>query len=225
MFHLTATTVDGPSVTVQYDRSPDFCPLCHTSVHPKLLQGVIDGSKPNTYLNIAFQCTKRECRRMFIGLYILRVPPMYGFVSSEPIIPIKEAFPEPVVKVSPIFAEVYNQSLAAEAAGLHQLTGIGLRKALEFLIKDFAVNQQPDNKDKILKALLGPCIQNFVDDQRIKDCAKRAAWLGNDETHYLRKWQDQDIKDLKVLLRLTVNWVESVLLTEKYVTDLPEGKH
>jgi hypothetical protein len=225
MIHLTATTVDGPSVTVQYDRSPDSCPLCHTSVHPKLLQGILDGAQPYTVLNIAFQCTKRECRRMFIGLYGLSVPHMYTLISSVPIIPLKEVFPEPVEKVSPVFSEVYNQSIAAEAAGLHQLTGIGLRKALEFLIKDFAVNQKPDKKEVILKTHLGPCIQKFVDDQRIRDCAQRAAWLGNDETHYLRKWQDQDIKDLKVLLRLTVNWVESVLLTEKYVTDLPEGKN
>lgn len=28
------------------------------------------------------------------------------------------------------------------------------------------------------------------------------------------------ITDLKILIRLTVNWIHSTLLTEKYVTDL-----
>ena len=55
-----------------------------------------------------------------------------------------------------------------------------------------------------------------MDDPRLKQCAERATWLGNDETHYERKWIDRDVDDLKTLIRLTVNWVESALLTEKY---------
>jgi hypothetical protein len=49
--------------------------------------------------------------------------------------------------VSPTFVEIYNQSLAAEAMRLSQLTGIGLRKALEFLVallhEDFSTQLVP----------------------------------------------------------------------------------
>lgn len=31
---------------------------------------------------------------------------------------------------------------------------------------------------------------------------ERAAWLGNDETHYVRKWPEKDVKDLKSLNRI-----------------------
>ena len=33
--------------------------------------------------------------------------------------------------------------------------------------------------------------------------------LGNDETHYSRKWVDMDINDLKILIRLTVTWMKA----------------
>ena len=63
---------------------------------------------------------------------------------------------------------------------------------------------------------LGQCIKDWVDDPKIKASAKRATWLGNDETHYSRKWEDKDLEDLKVLLKLTTNWIESSLLTKRY---------
>jgi len=132
----------------------------------------------------------------------------------------KQDFPQSVVEVSSTFVDIFNQAIAAEANGLTQLVGIGLRKALEFLIKDFSAHQHPDDTEKIKNMLLGPCINAYVTDQNVKDCAKRAAWLGNDETHYIRKWEDKDISDLKLLVRLTTNWVDNVLLTQKYVADM-----
>jgi hypothetical protein len=54
----------------------------------------------------------------------------------------------------------------------------------------------------------------------VKECAKRAAWLGNDETHYTRKWETKDVSDLKLLVKLTVNWIDNVLLTEKYIAEM-----
>ena len=57
---------------------------------------------------------------------------------------------------------------------------------------------------------------------RIKDCAKRAAWLGNDETHYIRKWETQDLEDLKDLIELTVNWIRDEYLTKRIKEEMPE---
>lgn len=42
-------------------------------------------------------------------------------------------------------------------------------------------------------------------------------WLGNDETHYVRKWEASDISDLKMLIDLTAHWMTSELLTERYL--------
>ena len=92
------------------------------------------------------------------------------------------------------------------------------------MIKDFAIARNKGKDDKIGEATLGQVIENYVADANIKQCAKRATWLGNDETHYVRKWEDKDINDLKNLVRLTVNWVENVLLSDQYANDMQPQK-
>ena len=54
----------------------------------------------------------------------------------------------------------------------------------------------------------------------VKSCAQRATWLGNDETHYVRKWENKNINDLKLLIRLTCNWVTNNILTEEIVANM-----
>ena len=139
--------------------------------------------------------------------------------------------PESIQEISPTFSDVYNQALASEAFELSQLTGIGLRKALEFLIKDFAITRIDEDEDdekkkkeeEIRAMFLGACINKYIDDRRLKATAHRASWLGNDETHYTRRWEDKDIEDLKVLIQLTMNWVENVLLTDEYTDSMPSN--
>ena len=135
---------------------------------------------------------------------------------------------DPVIsEVSPTFVEIMNQVAVAESDQLSQLVGIGLRKGLEFLIKDFAKLQNKEDATKV-KAIetsaLGQVIANFVDHPKLKAVAQRASWLGNDETHYVRKWDDKDIKDLRALIQLTTAWIVQVVLSERYELDMPEGK-
>ena len=113
-----------------------------------------------------------------------------------------------------------SQSEAAEAYQLGQIAGAGYRKALEFLIKDYAIKKNPEKEDEIKKSFLGNCINNFVPDENVKECARRAVWLGNDETHYIRKWEEKDINDLKILIRLTQAWILNSLLTEGYLAEM-----
>jgi len=108
--------------------------------------------------------------------------------------------------------------------GLTEIVGIGFRKSIEFLIKDFAAKQNPSKETEIKSAFLGKCIEVYIEDANVKQCAKRATWLANDETHYVRKWENKDITDLKLLIHLTVNWIDNVLLTQKYTNDMSEGK-
>ena len=124
--------------------------------------------------------------------------------------------PEEIESVSPSYSEILRQSIQAKSLGMEYIAGCGYRKALEHLIKDYLILKQPDSRDDIENKSLGNCIEYYVDDIKIKKCAKRAAWLGNDAVHYKRKWHNKDIDDLVVLLRLTEAWVESNMLTEKY---------
>ena len=63
-----------------------------------------------------------------------------------------------------------------------------------------------------------------INEKRIQACAKRAAWLGNDEIHYERKWEDKDITNLKELIKLTVNFVESDIIAGRYEEEMPDNK-
>ena len=42
----------------------------------------------------------------------------------------------------------------------------------------------------------------------------KCAWLGNDETHYIKKNEGYDVDDLKRLLNATIYWIEMKLTVE-----------
>jgi hypothetical protein len=167
-------------------------------------------------------CWSLARQSLFFGVY-RGAPNNLALSGCQPKSHEKAVVAPEISEVSPSFYEIYDQALESESLGLTQLTGIGLRKALEFLIKDYCVRVHPSDAAKIRGTMLGPCITNFVDDAKIKGCAKRAAWLGNDETHYVRKWEDRDVQDLKMLLKLTMLWVEAAIVTEKYEKGMPDA--
>lgn len=220
----SAQRLDGNSAQIRLLQIPDTCPRCHRSIHPKNIVNVL--LTPRDLVQAIFRCTSQRCEEVFIAMYSFdksRTPHPCILKSVAPINPKKHDFSQTISDVSPSFVDIYNQALAAEAAGLTEIVGIGLRKALEFLIKDFAVNQNPSKDKAIKKAFLGKCIQDYIEDTNVKECAKRATWLGNDETHYVRKWEDKDVSDLKLLIHLTVNWIDNVLLTQKYIGEMDES--
>ena len=223
---VSCKDLNGGGHNVRLNTTPYSCPTCHRAVHPKLVDMRIALDK--TTGQVVFQCTHHQCQKLFLASYALtgqnagRIE--YKYMSSAPITPTHHAFPQVIQSVSPTFCAIYGQVEHAESQDLDQLVGIGLRKALEFLVKDFAQAENPGSVDAIQKSQLGPCIDKYLDDQNIKQCAKRAAWLGNDETHYVRRWENKDIQDLKLLVRLTVNWLENYLLTKQYIADMsPEA--
>lgn len=230
MFKISCSTEDaGKSRALEiYDSAtPELCPLCHQAIQPSALVAVEQRLKEGAVIyHIAYQCSRGSCGGIFIGLYTDE--PIGGgqkrlkLLGCLPQIRKDKVFPEVVTNVSPRFALIYNQALAAEAYRLDQVCGMGYRKALEFLIKDYAIHKNPDDENSILSASLSGCINNYVDNANIKSCAEKAAKLGNDEAHYLRKWEDHDISDLKTLIRLTVIWIESEMLTEQYGEDMGE---
>jgi hypothetical protein len=119
-----------------------------------------------------------------------------------------------------MFEEIFSQAMEAESHGLGEIAVCGYRRALEFLIKDYCISKDSGAKATIEKEFLGACINNRVKDANIKACATRAAWLGNDETHYVRRWTNKDINDLKTLINLTMNWIVNEVLTNKYLDEM-----
>lgn len=226
---------NGAEEVATLDAMPDQCPLCHVSVTP-MDQGVSisfeSGGLP--CLERLLRCPNRKCHRLFIARYFRLQPQtaMYFLRMCVPIEPTTVQQSETIQKVSPDFCSIYQDAHKAEQHGLLLVAGPGYRKALEFLIKDYIIGRITETdaeklaieKAKVEKTLLGTCIKEYVKSEQIKEIAKRAAWLGNDETHYVRKWEDKDLKDLKKLISLTLHWIEVEMLTLEVIADMPEGK-
>lgn len=132
-------------------------------------------------------------------------------------------FSNDIQTLSPTFCEIFDQALEAEQEGLEQICGIGYGKSLEFLIKDYAIQLHPDKKEVIEKSALANCIKQYMNDDTIKNSAELATWLRNDEAHYVRKWADKDVKDLKNLITLTVTIIQNNIIKgqlDKQVQDI-----
>lgn len=220
---LKIADLDGAEWVVEVDEFPDRCPSCHHAVQPLFLCGHALAEIGEPEAQLIFACSRRKCQRVFIADYYVDFRnSLYRLGKIYPTTPEETDLPDEIIEMSPEYSNLMAQALAAEAYGLDQLVGIGLRKGLEFLVKDYLVQKNPSEKDLYESLPLGKCIKNHIDSANIRLCAERAAWLGNDETHYKRKWVDRDIGDLKILIQLTLNWIQNELLTKKYTSEMRE---
>src|ERR1035441_3877448 len=218
------TDENGTAINISFNEYPDKCPIFGNNGQPQFMVGCINSITFSCYA--VFRCPVSKCRGLYTGFYKISknitmnwdgdlTKTMLARHTDE------KPFPKNITEISPSFCQIFNQAHLAEENGLNQICGPGYRKALEFLIKDFLILHKfkgdEGKKAEIDKAFLGPVIQKFIDDERIKQCAKRAVWLGNDETHYVRKWEDKDLKDLKSLILLTVNFTDSSVEADRYL--------
>jgi len=136
-----------------------------------------------------FACPKNECRSYFIAYYRAE-PPNATFDHCAPLTFQDRDFGKHITEVSKAFVKIFNQAAHAESLGLEEICGVGYRKSLEFLVKDYAKHVQPPEAHAgIEKVLLGTCIENYIKDANIKEVAKRAAWLPEaDRSRRLTAW-------------------------------------
>lgn len=200
--------------------SPDCCPMCNRTQEPKF---VLAYETQPAYIEVVFKCTSHKCGKLFIGETIRIGDNGYGIKRCHPIKPFSVNFNKEIGELSPLFVEIFNQANAAEAYNLNHVAGMGYRKSLEFLIKDYLINFKNEDEETIKKTFLGNCIKNYLSDN-IKRVAELATWLGNDETHYHRVWEDKDIEDLKTLIELTHYWITSEIQTARYIEEMVKVK-
>ena len=203
---------------------PNECPICKHSLKPTILHIELltdNNGKFNLYVN--YLCT--NCYKPFLCHYTDIVKESNKdshianrLVSIEPNSFSEKSFDNCIYTISPDFVKIYNQAYKAEHLQLDEICGIGYRKALEFLIKDFLINHELKEPEKVKSTALGTCINTMIDNPQLKAVASRATWLGNDQTHYEQKYQDKDISDLKRLIDLSVHWITMIYLTDEVAT-------
>lgn len=191
------------------------CTLCHFDIQPVHVASFFyfdkdEVSRKNALYSL-FSCPR--CKQVMmrrsqiyedfrIGLY------EHSSATFHPHNPSYTKFSKAISTLSPQFVEVYHQSEAAEADGLNEVCGIGYRKAIEFLVKDYCCSVDPEHTEDICKEFLGKSLTR-IQENRIQTLATGAVWLGNDETHYVCKHEDRDITDMKRFIAAMVHFLDS----------------
>ena len=196
------------------------CPLCHVAINPNTLHAYFPNGKER--LSVIYHCP--SCDNLFLATYgspaeisdfngplrtwyrtVLRVSP------KEPEL---ITFSDAIQTLSPDFCVIFNQASTAEASGLDDICGPGYRKALEFLVKDYLCEKMPEEAEHIQKEPLVASVRR-IDDPRIRTLAERSVWLGNDETHYVRKHENLDLTDMKSFITAMLSYIEMELTFER----------
>ena len=193
--------------------NPNICPHCHVTNNPRMVYGDTTQDTDNTSSHISvWLCANAKCNKLFVALYQIKneKPTLIRFLNGlpkgpdwpKPIVDLKNGKQNLEKDVEPSrFIKTYLQSLEAESFGLDELAGMGYRKAIEYLVKDWAIQNNPGEKDKIEKSWLGGVIKGYYEGD-LKDILERATWLGNDQAHYNKLFEEYEIDVLKELIDL-----------------------
>lgn len=216
---------DWSNFTNYADRIPDKCPICGYSIEPMpvLEYECMDGEQ----ISVICICPRQDCNILFIAQYYKNTNnyrDKYSLREYAPYSLENRVFDDIISGISSSFIKIYNESSRAEKMGLLEVSGVGYRKAIEFLVKDYCSLKYNEKIQEIRELFLSKCIKEYIDDPRIKACAERAVWIGNDETHYVRLWEDKDINDMKALIELMISWIIVEVQTQNYLETMNNGK-
>jgi hypothetical protein len=227
--NINAQMQDGKVVNCILRMLPDKCPNCNQHGQPDYCFSAYTTPELGKPLFAVFRCPVSNCRALYVATYgyVQATNPLQWHLQSTSLSRYleKQTFPKNIETISPLFCLTFNQALVAEENKLDQISGPGYRKALEFLVKDYLVGylykDETSKQEEVKRAFLANAIEKHIDQERIKQCAKRAVWLGNDEVHYTRKWDDKDIHDLKSLILMTVNHIDLTIESDRYLKEMP----
>lgn len=194
------------------------CPMCGKGVNPTFIDGLyIEPLSPRESNEVFLVLRCHDCEENYVSRYQQNF--RYGedcweYIESMPNYPQPIHVPPDIKELSPKFCEIYRQCVFAYSnPSLKGLTGVGLRKSIEFLIKDYLIKMEHQDKNTIIQLDLGKCIEKFNGDMKI--LAKASTWIGNDETHYFRKNPTYDTEDLFDFICALVDDMHNQIVTKK----------
>ena len=166
------------------------CPYCKRTITPELLASLGD----NPRFVFLFPC----CGNTYFLTRKERNSWVHGEGKVKPKKTIRtRVFSDIIHEISPRFEKIYNEAVQAQKSNLLEICGGGFRKALEFLTYDYAIKKNPES-ESVIKGMgqLSNIISTYLPNDFTKLNVASAAWLGNEEVHYVKKYEDLDIDDL-----------------------------
>lgn len=189
---------------------PVNCPYCGAFVQPNSIQSVAISYNDSIIFLATFsvEC----CSKLFFATYekqtssatlnLVYVYPPY----------IPATLPDSIHKVSPRFVELYKQSHFAEENNFFELAGSGYRNSIEVLIKDYAINELNKPEKEVKSKKLYNAIGDYLPNEKLMSTADVVRILGNDNTHYERRYSDFDIDILKRYLTIFISQIDTEYL-------------
>ncbi len=215
------------------------CPMCGESSVPKYIYGIKRElvEQPNRMIVLAI-CKRSKCKMPYLLNFELVKQDGYNPNASvewygKPLSYDYHQFVYEPEELAPYseqnekrpyytnFIKIYSQAYSAEASDLDEISGMGYRKSLEFLLKDYTIHLNPDKEEQIKKQALSDVIVTYLSNNSfLVKTARAASWLGNDQTHYVKKWVSKDVSDLKKLILATLHWIEQTEISKEYISDM-----
>ncbi|GMC00416.1 hypothetical protein [Enterococcus thailandicus] len=204
----------------------EFCPHCGNPGTHTLYASMTSNPFNNieNSVSLFLQCPRRECNKFHIQEFPFtkisedsaRIKSVEPKLTHTYRVKLDNTLPDLVNNNFPNFKSIYEQSLEAESQGLDQIAGVGFRKSIEFLIKEYVISQDPSSSEEVKSKFLGKVInENLSEFPKIQALAKAAVWIGNDETHFVRVHDDKDIQDMKGFLTAAALFISAELKVEE----------
>lgn len=212
--------LDSTITKLEYE-DEKVCPICKTTILPYFIAASLNNSTTASVF-----CYCGNCEQSFVTMYSVslitsgrtgsyRIAQATEKKYSEPN-RFEDVFvDEEIENISPQFVKIFNQALAARAMNLNEIAGLGYRKALEFLVKDYAIKNNKGDAEKIEGQKLSACINNYIHNEKIRILAEKSTWIGNDEAHYVRRHADLNVDVMKEFIEALVYSIKVDLIAEK----------
>lgn len=100
---------------------------------------------------------------------------------------------------------------------------MGFRKAIEYLVKDYAIKKRPEDSEQIKKISLHKCIEKYFEDADTEMALLGAKHLGNNEVHYTNNNSTEDLILLEQLIDDILYYIKRELRLAK-AKEISESK-
>lgn len=184
---------------------PATCPFCGYGTDAPVVKK--ETYSFNGHYIIAATCQCTSCGKFFFFASEYHKDSLYQPITIPSIsfIPYEN---ENLAAISERFIDMYNQALQSEFVGNIELASIGYRSALEFLVKDFAINELGKPREEVIKKKLHNAIGEYLNQNDLVSTADVVRILGNDYTHYERKYPQHDFDLLKGYMDIFLKQIE-----------------
>lgn len=187
-------------------RKPSVCPHCGFGTDAPFAKK--DVYSYNGHYLLVATCTCTSCGKHFF--FVCEYDS--GKENYDPIVyPNIDFTPysnEILEKISSRFIDMYNQALQSEFHKNLELAAIGYRSALEILVKDYAIKELGQNPEEVSSKKLCSAIGTYLNQEELVKTADVIRILGNDYTHYKRKYPQHDFELLKGYMEIFLKQIE-----------------